>query len=171
MTSKLRILIRALVVISRDMFIGLLLGISAAVIFADISPGTGQVVGLLIPAGAAAGIFKGLAKFISLNVASTLPSKGYRSEYPKFKLLLLWLAVLVLVLIFAYGLNLVKWFMGPVGLLTEIHLFNDIPRGAWIVALTLISVIGLTAHFYEPPCNEEECLSVEPEELSPKEQS
>jgi len=164
MKNKLRFLSRAFVVISRDMLIGLILGMSAAVLFAGISPGTAGVVGLLIPAGAAAGVFKGLAKFISLNIASSLPSKGYRFEYPKFKLLLLWLGVLTASLIFTYGLNIISWFKGPLGLLADNVLLRDVPYRMWVPGIILTTAIGLAAHVYEPPCNEDECLADDEDE-------
>lgn len=164
MKNKLRFLSRVLVVISRDMFIGLILGISAAVLFGGISPGTAGVVGLLIPAGAAAGVFKGLAKFISLNIASALPSKGYRFEYPKFKILLLWLGVLTASLIFAYGLNIISWFKGPFELLTDNVLFRDVPHNIWLTGIIIATAIGLAAHVYEPPYNEDECLANDDED-------
>lgn|GEM_PF-2198394 len=155
---------RALVFVFRDMFIGYILGLGAAVIFTKINPGVGRVAGLLIPAGILAGIFKGIVKFVILNISSALPSKGLRYNYPKYKLLFFWLVFLAGTLIYGYGLNIYAWISGPVQLLKNNIILGQVNSFFWVVLTGLVLVTGLSAHFYEPPYNENEFLPPEPEE-------
>lgn len=140
MKKKLQLLTRALVVIARDMFIGFIIGVSATVLMAGINPQTRNVVALFIPAGIAAGLFKGLAKFIFLNIFSSLPSKGYRHDYPKFKMALLWVALMLLVLVYSYGLNPLSWFREPLLLLQRNIILRDIGQSYWVAISVLVSV-------------------------------
>ncbi len=161
--KKVHLIWRALIFTARDMFIGFILGIVATVLLYKINPATLGVVALLIPAGVFAGIFKGVTKFIFLNIFSAVPSKGNRFNYPKYKLLLLWVAVLFGALVYSFGLNVKTWFSVPLRLLKSNVILGVIGNTGWILLTVLISLAGLIAHFYEPPYNENEFLPpVEP---------
>lgn len=161
--KKLHLLWRAVVFVTRDVFIGFIVGVCAAVLLSKVNPGTHRVVALLIPAGVLAGIFKGITKFIFLNIFSALPSKGNRYNYPKFKLLILWGFLLFGTLSFSYGLNLKLWFSEPSRLLMENIFLSSWGTNIWVVLAGLISTAGILAHFYEPPYNEDEFLPPEAE--------
>ncbi|MHB9096070.1 MAG: hypothetical protein ACYC21_15505 [Eubacteriales bacterium] len=156
--KRLLFVLRAMVTVSRDMFIGFIIGICATVLLYRVNANTHKVIALLIPAGVVAGIFKGLAKFVFLNVFSVLPSKGYRFNYPKYKLLLLWSAFLFGSLIYGYGINIYAWFAGPLSLLQENIILGVISPTVWGVLFGLLFVVGILAHLYEPPYNEGEFL-------------
>ncbi len=156
--KKLQFVMRALVVTARDMFTGFILGICAAVLIAGYNPHTRSVAALFIPAGILAGIFKGLSKFVFLNIFSVLPSKGYRYNYPKFKLLLLWAALLLASLVYSYGLKINTWFAGPFGLVKENIVMGGAGQSLWTAVFVFITVTGVISYFYEPPYNEDEFL-------------
>ncbi|WP_418790050.1 hypothetical protein [Phosphitispora sp. TUW77] len=157
----LKLLWRGLVFITRDVFIGFLVAVSATVIMFRLNPDMNKVIALLIPVGIIAGIFKGMIKFILLNITSAIPSKGYRFDYPKFKLLLFWLLALLGSLLFAYGTDLTMWFSGPLDLLRNNVIIGSSGKQFWVLITVLISVLGIAAHFYEPPYNEDEILPPE----------
>lgn len=161
---KIHLIYRAIVIMARDMFIGFILGLCATVLLSKINPGTQRVSALLIPAGAAAGAFKGLSKFVMLNMFSVLPSKGYRFNYPKYKLLLLWIVVFLAVFTYVFGFNISLWFARPVALLKGNIILGSIGMPVWTIVFGVITGAGLLAHLYEPPYNEEEFLPPPPED-------
>jgi len=158
MEKMLQMAFLAVVVIARDMFIGFIIGLCAAVALARLNPGTYRVVALLIPVGIAAGFVKGLSKFIFLNISSSIPSKGYRYEYPKFKILSLWLVILAAAMILGYGLNFSDWLFGPYRLLTDNIVLRSFGTGPWVITLIFVIITGIAAHIYEPPVNRDEVL-------------
>lgn len=164
MKNKLHGLLRALVVISRDMFIGLILGFVAAILLAKTNPHTQKFVSLLIPAGIIAGVLKGFTKYIIINIFSVLPTKGYRFNYPKYKLLFIWLALLVGTLGYVYGADFSQWLAAPLELYHENTVFSFAGPDTWSAMLTVAAVIGIASYVYEPPFNEDEALPPETDE-------
>ncbi len=156
--KKLDLTVWALVVATRDMFIGFIVGMSGAVLMAKLNPTTHRVVALLIPVGVVAGIVKGVAKFIFLNMSSALPSKGYRFDYPKFKMLILWAVVFLTVFLYSFGLDLRTWAAVPLQLLKENIILGVVDKKVWLVFIILVLLTGLLSYIYEPPYNEEEFL-------------
>ncbi len=164
--KKIEWAVRGLVVAARDMFIGLIIGLSGTVLLAKLNPDAHRVVALLIPVGVITGFIKGLAKFLLLNVSSALPSKGYRFNYPKYKMLILWTAVLLASFFYSYGTDVGTWVGDPLRLLRENVIFDFAKAEVWFVSLAGVILAGLASHFYEPPYNEDEFLPPEaPEEL------
>ena len=166
MMKILKLLWRALVFIARDAFIGFLVAVSATLVMFRLNPDMERVIALLIPVGIIAGFFKGVVKFILLNISSALPSKGYRFNYPKYKLLGFWLAALLGALLFAYGTNLSLWFSGPLDLMRNNIVLGLSGEQPWVFMAVLISILGISAHIYEPPYNEDEALPPEDDETS-----
>jgi len=166
LTKLIKLLWRALVFIARDVFIGFLVAVSATLVLFRLNPDMNRVIALLIPVGIIAGFFKGVVKFILLNVFSALPSKGNRFDYPKYKLLGFWLAALLGALLFAYGTDLSLWFSGPLDLLRNNIVLESSGKQPWVFIVVLICILGISAHIYEPPYNEAEVLPPEDDETS-----
>ncbi|PKM82657.1 MAG: hypothetical protein CVU89_03925 [Firmicutes bacterium HGW-Firmicutes-14] len=156
--NRLGLLLRALIIAARDMFIGFILGMCAAVLMAKINPESQRIVALLIPAGIAAGFLKGIAKFVFINLYSALPSKGYRYNYPKYKILFFWVLIFAGVLIYGYGFNPWSWFYGPLQLLQNNVFLGPVPKQTWVFLTLLVSAAGIFSYLYEPPYNPEETL-------------
>ena len=170
--NKIRFFLRALIFVARDILIGFLVAVSATVLLAKVKPDTYRVIALLIPIGVAAGLLKGIVKFVFLNISSALPSKGYRYDYPKYRLLAFWLTVLFGSLLIVYGIDISSWVSDPINMLTDniILGITGIGKRLWLVFAALIFILGITAHFYEPPYNDNETLPPEePEEGEPTE--
>lgn len=153
---------RAIIVIARDMLIGFILGIGSTVLLYKINPNVFRVASLLIPVGIIAGVLKGLAKHIFLSVFSAIPSKGYRYNYPKYKLLFLWVTLLLGILIFAFGFHFKLWVSEPLRLIMVNPLLAPLSYDVWVGLLFFISLSGILAYLYEPPINPNESL---PEEI------
>lgn len=158
MGKSLNFLWRGLIIVLRDMFTGYIMGICSALLLFKINPGLYKTVALLIFAGVAAGISKGMAKFIFMNYSGALPSKGYRYNYPKYKMLAIWLVILLGTLLYVFGLRVDKWFSETVRLLEVNIFFGDVDSRLWFALLALITVTGLASYFYEPPVNPDEAL-------------
>ncbi len=164
MMKKIKLLWRALVFVVRDMFIGFLVAAGATLIMFRLNPDMYGVIALLLPVGILAGIFKGIVKFIFLNVSSALPSKGYRFDYPKYKLLGFWIIALLGSFLFAYGTDLALWVSGPLDMLENNIVLGALGKRGWIYIIGLIHLMGIAAHIYEPPHNEDESLPPEEDE-------
>lgn len=158
MGNKLQALLQVLVITARDMFIGLIFGLTAAVLLVKINPHNENIAALLVPTGIMAGIVKGFSKFLILKIFSSLPTKGYRFNYPKYKLLFLWLGLLLGTLMYTYGLNVSKWITAPHKMLLENKIFG---YGGWNILLITVAVVGTISYLYEPPYNNEEFLPPE----------
>ncbi|MBU7005426.1 hypothetical protein [Phosphitispora fastidiosa] len=171
MLKMLKLLWRALIFIARDVFVGFLVALSAALVMFRLNPDMNRVIAILIPAGIIAGFFKGVVKFTLLNITSSLPSKGYRFNYPKFKLLGFWLAALLGALLFAYGTNLSLWFSGPMDLLRDNIVLGLSDEQPLELMAVLIFILGISAHIYEPPYNEDETLPPEEDETSEEDET
>ncbi len=156
--KKLQLVWRALVFTARDMFGGFVLGICATVLLSKINPQAQRVVALLIPAGVLAGILKGVTRFIFLHIFSAIPSKGSTFNYPKYKLLGLWLVLLFGSLTYGYGLDVAAWFAGPLRLLRDNIILAAVGNNLLVGLVIFIATAGLGSYFYEPPYNPEECL-------------
>jgi hypothetical protein len=155
----LKTLWRAFIIMARDMFIGLLGGLCASVLLYKINPKTINVVALLIPAGLCAGIFKGISKFLILNFFSSLPSKGYRYNYPKYKILFLWVIIYLSTFIYCFGFNVYLWITAPLMLLNKNMILPPLSSVLWGVLFAVGGIAGISAHFYEPPHNEDESVT------------
>ncbi|MDT3699743.1 MAG: hypothetical protein RO469_09965 [Thermincola sp.] len=161
MGHKLNRLLHVLVLIARDMLIGMISGLTAAILLFEFNPHTENFVALLIPTGIAAGILKGFSKSVILNAFSSLPTKGYRFNYPKYKLLLLWLGLLGATLLYAYGINFSQWFAAPHKLFRANEIFKYTGTGFWNILMLIVAVIGSVSYIYEPPCNSGEVMPTE----------
>lgn len=150
MKKKLFFIWRGIIAISRDMFTGFIMGLCSALIMLKINPAVSQAVGLLIPAGTIAGVFKGTAKFIFLSLSGVLPTIGYSHSYLKYKILVLWLIVLGATLTGVYGGNFGQWVSGPIGLLEDNVVLGSVGRQIWEIIIIFILAIGLFSYFYEP---------------------
>lgn len=146
MGNKLKALLQVSVVIARDMLIGMIFGLTAAILLAKINPHTENIAVLLVPTGIIAGILKGFTKYLILKMVSSLPTKGYRFIYPKYRLLFLWLALLLGAWLYAYGFNVSTRFAA---------LHN------WTTLILVVSVIGIASYLFEPPYNTDEILPPE----------
>jgi hypothetical protein len=161
MGNKLQALLQVLVIIARDMFIGLIFGLTAAVLMVKLNPHSENIAALLVPTGIIAGILKGFSKFLILKIYSSLPTKGYRFNYPKYKLLFLWLGLLLGTLLYAYGLDVSKWFAAPHKMLLENKILGYAGQDFWTILIITFAVIGTVSYLYEPPYNNEEFFSEE----------
>lgn len=161
MGNKLPGLLHFLVMIARDMLIGMIFGLTAAILLVKIYPHTANFVALLIPIGIIAGTLKGFTKFLVIKIFSSLPTKGYRFNYPKYKLLFLWLGLLIGTLLYTYGLNISKWFAAPHKMFLENKIIGYAGTDSWTILMITVAVIGTVSYLYEPPYNNDEVLPPE----------
>lgn len=164
MGKKLQALLQVSVMIARDMLIGLIFGLTTAILLAKINPYTANLAALLIPIGIAAGILKGFTKYLIINIFSSLPSKGYRFNYPKYKLLFLWLGLLLATLFYAYGFNVGTWFITPAEMLVGNAILRNAGKLFWAALIIAVWVIGTASYVYDPPYNNDEVLPPEEDE-------
>lgn len=164
MENKLQALLQVSVIIARDMLIGLIFGLTTAILLVKINPQTENLAALLIPTGIAAGILKGFVKYLIINIFSSLPTKGYRFNYPKYKLLFLWLGLLLGTLFYAYGFNVGTWFAVPYKMLVDNAILRNAGSLFWIILIITVGVIGTTSYVYDPPYNNDEVLPPEEDE-------
>lgn len=166
MGKKIQALLQVSVIVARDMLIGLIFGLTAAIILVKINPHTENLAALLIPTGIAAGMLKGFTKYMILNIFSSLPSKGYRFNYPKYKLLFLWLGLLLATLVYAYGFNVGTWFATPYKMLAGNAILGNAGTLFWAILIIVVCVIGAGSYVYDPPYNNDEFLPPEEDEES-----
>jgi hypothetical protein len=143
-------MLRILVFTGRDMLIGFLLGLSVMILIYKLNPRFPGA-GFLVLLGLLTGIVKGLAKGFLLSKLDTLAHGEFRRTYPKFKILGLWFIVLFIVLIYSYGFNLARWFIGPLEIMTEKSLIINMAGPWWVVLSIAVLIAGLVSHFTEPP--------------------
>jgi len=163
MENKLQVLLRVSVIVGRDMLIGMIFGLTAAILLAKINPHTENYVTILVPIGIIAGILKGFTKFLILNIFSSLPTKGYRFNYPKYKLLFLWLGLFLGALLYSYGFHVSKWFVSLHKILFENTIIRYSGTNFWIIMVITVLVTGVVSYLYEPPYNNNEFLPSEEE--------
>lgn len=150
MREKLKIIWSGLIIISRDMFLGFILSIACAVVMYKINPKMYRAVGLLIPAGVFAGMMKGFAKYMLMSMNSGFNSAEYRLTYPKYKILLGWLVLLVLAMFYGYGAAPHLWLGAPVDFLKDNIILNTLSEIYWVALCIIVTVIGIAAHVLEP---------------------
>lgn len=154
--KKLKLFLRGLIIINRDMFLGFLLGICCAAIIFKINPKMYRAVGFLIPTGVFAGSLKGFTKFMFMNLYSSFPEKEYKLIYPRFKILFIWLVIYIIVMIYVFGINPGLWFSAPIVLLKDNILFNTLDANIWRGICAFIALTGILAHLYEPSAKSEQ---------------
>lgn len=159
MKKALSFLWRGTIVVSRDILNGFIMGICSALLLLKINPALYRSVALLIVAGLISGIFKGTAKFIFLNLSGTLTGSGYRYNYPKFKILLLWLVILFGTLIYNFGFNVSLWFTEPLKLMKVNTVLGIVDIRIWVVLFSLVTVFGIISYVYEIPVNKDQTPS------------
>lgn len=149
MGRKLQSLQRIMIFTGRDMLIGFLLGFAAMLVLYKVNPRiTG--IGLLALLGLKMGLLKGLAKAILLGKLDALAHDELRKNYPKYKILSLWFIVLIGALVYSYGFDIAGWFTGPLSILANNRILNDIPVFLWGVFITAVFILGLASHYFEP---------------------
>lgn len=156
-------LLRALNVITRDVFNGFIMGLCGAVLLVQFFTYTIPVAALAIPVGMASGIIKGMTKFFIFNYFSAAPTKGYRFHYPKFKLLAFWGAIFVSTMVFSYGFDLRAWYQEPLHLIA-VNTFIG-PEGKYVLSslFWFTIVIGLASYLIDPPYDADEIVPQEVE--------
>lgn len=159
MLKSLGLLIRLTIIISRDMFTGLIMGICSALMLFYINPGHSRTVALLMPIGVAAGFFKGMAKVFFLTLSGTLPTTEYTSNYPRFKILGFWLFILLGTFLYVFGLKFNLWISEPLRLLRVNSFIGADNSGLWVVLFSFVFIIGLISYFLEIPFSRDEQFS------------
>lgn len=159
MKKTLRFLWRGAIIVSRDMLNGFIMGTCAALLLFKINPALYRSVALLMVAGLLSGILKGTAKFIFLNLSGTLPDTGYRYNYPKFKILFLWLVILFGTLIYNFGFKVNMWFTEPIKLMKVNIVLGIVDTRLWLVLFTIVTVFGFISYVYEFPAGEDPTTS------------
>lgn len=147
------------IIVSRDMLNGFIMGICSALLLLKINPALYRSVALLIVAGLVSGIFKGTAKFIFLNLSQTLPDSGYRYNYPKFKILFLWLVILFGTLIYNFGFQVKLWITEPLKLMEMNTILGVVDTGLWLALFSVVTVFGIISYVYEFPVSQEQIPS------------
>lgn len=156
MKKTLSFLWRGTIIVSRDMLNGFIMGTCSALILFKINPALVRSVALLMVAGLISGIFKGTAKFIFLNLSGTQPSSGYRYNYPKFKILFLWLVILFGSLIYNFGFKVNLWLTEPLKLMKVNIILGSVDTRLWIILFAVTTVLGLISYIYEFPVSQEQ---------------
>lgn len=150
MRPKIQGLIRVLVFTGRDMLIGFILGFSTMILLHKLNPRFPGI-GLLAFLGLLAGFMKGLAKALLLAKLDVIAHDEFRKSYPKYKILGLWFVVLIGILTYSYGFNFIRWFTGPMDIISENIFLKNVAAGWWIALIITVFVTGLASHVLEPP--------------------
>ncbi|KNZ69690.1 hypothetical protein Tfer_1711 [Thermincola ferriacetica] len=146
-----RLIWRGIVFVYREMFTGVLLGLTALFLVVKLAPGGDINAGLVAVFGLGAGLLKGFSKFLLLEMVNRIPANEYSKNYPRFKILFLWLGVFALTAIINYGFNISNWFTEPSRLIAKSPLFRGIPVIHVEIALIFLFCLGIISHIYEPP--------------------
>lgn len=151
MFKSLGLLIRILIIISRDMLTGLIMGLCAAMLLFSLNPGLSDTVALLIPLGISAGLFKSMAKVFFLTLSGVLPTADYIKSYPRFKILGFWMIILIGTFVYVFGFNTSLWVSEPLRLLQINNFIGTGNTGLWTFIFFFVFVIGLISYFIEIP--------------------
>lgn len=142
--------VRILIYTGRDMLTGFILGFSGMILLYKLNPRIPGI-GMLAFFGLLAGIMKGFAKAVLLAKFDIITHDELRKSYPKFKIMGLWFAVLIVILIYSYGFKFGLWFTGPMSIISASFFLKNIAAGWLMTMIALVFAVGLASHIFEPP--------------------
>ncbi len=146
-----RFVLRGLFLTYREIFAGLMLGISALFILIKLSPEQPVNVGLLVIFGAGAGVVKGLAKFILVEVINKVSPADYKDNYPKYKMLGLWSFFFIVGGLANYGVAINRWFSEPARFISESAVLGHPDLNLSLVLIVALFITGVISFLLDPP--------------------
>lgn len=146
----LRFLWRGIVFTFREVFTGLMLGISALLILIKLSPKGTVNVGYLIMFGLLAGLMKGISKFLFVELLNKVPAEEYTKNYPKYKMMFLWIAIFTLAAFVNFGFSFSLWLTEPARYIYESAILGETPLFIIQSGLWSIFMLGIISYIYEP---------------------